>query len=288
MAIRSILVIMTGSNEDLGAAETAFLAAGRFAAHVAGLHVRADAIDDLPYIGEGMSQAAISKYFSAAKERQDQAERLAKEQFDLARERAGATYADSPAEGAAVTASWHVEVGSARELVGQRGRVFDLTVLSSHDNAAGASGRDVADGAVFETGRPVLVSPAEPPAALGDRVFVAWNRSAQSARAVVGAMPFLEQVTEITIGYVDTGAKAGPTPEELQASLAWHGIAAEVKRIPRGGGSVAELINAAARDAGADLLVMGAYSHSRLREMVLGGVTHHILGHITLPTMMMH
>ncbi len=288
MAIRSILVAMTGSSEDRGAAETAFLAAGRFAAHVEGVHVRPGATDNLPYIGEGMSASAIASGFKAARGHQDRAERTAKEQFDLARERAGAAYADTRAGDNDVTASWHVEDGSVRDIVGQRARVFDLTVASSHVQAPGASGRDVVDSAIFETGRPVLVSPAQPPAALGDRVFVAWNRSAQSARAVVGAMPFLERASQITIAYVDTGAKTGPAPEELQANLAWHGIDAEVKNIARGGKSVAELIAAAAADAGADLLVMGAYSHGRLREIVLGGVTHHILGHITLPTLIMH
>ena len=123
---------------------------------------------------------------------------------------------------------------------------------------------------------------------LGERIFIAWNRSAQSARAVAGAMPFLERATQVVIAYVDTGAKEGPGPEELQAGLAWHDIDATVKRIAPGGASVAQLIGLAAADVGADLLVMGAYSHNRLREMVLGGVTNSILDHTTLPVLMMH
>ena len=288
MTIRNILVIMTGADQDRGAGETAFLVAGRFEAHVAGLYARPDMMQSLPYIGEGMSQSAIDKEFRAATKRLEEAERNSKEYFETAREGAGAGFADAPAKDSGVTASWHVEDGGVQELAGQRGRVFDLTVVSSQGQASGASGRNVVDGAVFETGRPVLISPAQAPATLGDKVFIAWNRSAQSARAVASAMPFLERASQIVIVYVDTGAKAGPSPEELQASLAWHGIEAEAKRIPPGGSSVAELISSSAADFGADLLVMGAYSHSRLREMVLGGVTRYILDHTALPVLMMH
>ena len=288
MTIRNILAIMTGSDVDGSVAATAFLAAGRFGAHVAGLHVRPDVVEDLPYVDEGMSQSAIAREFEARRQRQEGAESRAREQFEAAAAEAGAGFAEAPGEGAGSTASWQVETGRTLEVVAQKARVFDLTVASSHAQAAGVSGRAIVECVVFETGRPALLAPAEVAASIGNRVFVAWNRSAQSARAVAGAMPFLAAASRVDIAYIETGAKAGPPPEELQASLAWHGVEATVKRMPPGGASVAELLAATAADSGADLVVMGAYSHSRFREMVLGGVTNDILEHTTLPVLMAH
>ena len=288
MTIRNILVVMTGSDEDQGAAATAFLAAGQFSAHVAGLHVRPKFTDNVPDISEGMSQTTIMHVIETTMQRIEAAERSAAERFASALEGSGASRADAPAKGVGVTASWQVEEGRVQELAVQRARVFDLTVVSSQGQAIGTSGRNVVDRAVFETGRPVLVPPSQAPTTLGERIFIGWNRSAQSARAVASAMPFLERASHVVIAYVDTGAKAGPGPEELRASLAWHDVDAEVKRIPPGGASVAELIGVVSADFGADLLVMGAYSHSRLREMILGGVTNSILDHTPLPVLMMH
>ena len=257
MTIRNLMAVMTGGEADRGTAATAFLVAGKFAAHVAGLHVRPDFAEHLPGIGEGMTHAMVTREIDGAIQNLADAEQRATEAFAEALEAVGAIRADAPTPGAGVTASWHVEAGRVRDLAVQRARVFDLTVVSSQGQAFGASGRNVVDHAVFEAGRPVLVSPGRAPATLGERIFIAWNRSAQSPRAVAGAMPFLQRAERVSIAYVDTGAKEGPGSEELRASLAWHGIDAEVKRIPPGGASVAQLIGAAAGDDGAELLVMG-------------------------------
>ena len=130
MTIRNILVIMTGADQDRGAGATAFLAADRFTTHVEGLHVRPDLVHSLPYISEGMSQSAITHEMQSATNRLEEAEQNSKEHFETAREAVGASFADVPTMDGSVTASWHVEVGRVQELAGQRGRVFDLTVVS--------------------------------------------------------------------------------------------------------------------------------------------------------------
>jgi nucleotide-binding universal stress UspA family protein len=296
MSIRNILAILTGADTDEGAAATAFLAAKRLSAHVTGLHVRADIIDELPFIEEHLSQEEIKRLYDAARKHLNKIERDAREQFDNARRAIGGEYTDVATGTGTITASWEVQAEEVRIVLGEffeevvtfRGRVSDLTVISPKGYAVGASGRRIVDRLLFESGRPVLLSPALAPVTLGEKALIAWNRSAQSARAVAAAMPMLEQCESVIIVYIETDAKDGPSPEELQASLRWHGVEAEVKRIPPGSGSVAEQIDAAASDSEADLLVMGAYFHSRLRELVLGGVTDYFLDHTRLPILMTH
>ena len=175
-----------------------------------------------------------------------------------------------------------------RDVVGQRGRIFDLSVLSPFGRAPGDSSRDILESALFASGRPVLVAPPEAPETFGNRILIAWNRGVQSARAVAGAMDFIKAADQVLIGYVDTGAKQGPSPEDLAESLAWHGVGAEVKALADDGGNIGALLLGSAHELGADLVVMGAYSHYRLREMVLGGVTSHVVANTDLPVLMTH
>ena len=143
-------------------------------------------------------------------------------------------------------------------------------------------------GVLYDSGRPVLVTPKVLPKTLGTNLFVTWNRSAQSARAVAAATQFIDAASKVSVAYVNTGAKVGRTLEEIASSLAWRGVQVDLCRITHDGEPVAELLLTHAKNAGADLMVMGAYSHSRLRDLVLGGVTRHILSDVTLPILMTH
>jgi nucleotide-binding universal stress UspA family protein len=124
------------------------------------------------------------------------------------------------------------------------------------------------------------------------RAIVAWDGSREAARAAHDALPLLRLAEEAIVLIVDArdlGARAGQQPgADVAAHLARHGVGARVKRVTSGGTGIGELILAQAGEEGADLLVMGGYGHSRLREMLVGGVTRHVLEHTTVPVLFAH
>jgi nucleotide-binding universal stress UspA family protein len=117
---------------------------------------------------------------------------------------------------------------------------------------------------------------------------IGWNQGVPAARAVRYAMPFLEIAAQVEIFSVDTGAKKGTSAQDIARYLGWHDIKTELNSTPPDQRSVGEVLLSEAKSSGADLLVLGAFSHSRLRQLVLGGVTSYILEHAELPVLMAH
>jgi nucleotide-binding universal stress UspA family protein len=169
-------------------------------------------------------------------------------------------------------------------------RHTDLCVVGqpSEETPEPEAGRLV-EAAFMDSGRPALVVPyigaaPEP----SRRILVAWNGSREAARAVHDALPFLLAPERTTVLIVDPQAQGSEVGEPPGADLARHGVRVEVKSVPGGGLVAGDAILAQAADEGADLLVMGGYGHSRLREMVLGGATRHLLVQMTLPVLLSH
>jgi nucleotide-binding universal stress UspA family protein len=140
---------------------------------------------------------------------------------------------------------------------------------------------------LFDTGRPVLLLPRKPVPGIGVRVAIAWNGSAQAARAVMAALPFFRAARQITI------LSAGPvnpyaSPDGLVTYLSRHDVQATAKRLEPEPAAIGSALLEHCRLLQADLLVMGAYGHSRLREMILGGATREILANAELPVLMIH
>ena len=185
------------------------------------------------------------------------------------------------------TAAWREEIGSAEALVPRRARLFDLVVMGRSERVIDQPFTDVLEDTLLNAGRPVLIAPAHAPTELGATVAIAWNGSAECARAVAGAMPLIlraRAVHVLTAG--DTAAAEGPA---LVKALAWHGIPATAKSIaPMSGVGVGQQVLAAAREENADLLVMGGYGKAPWREMLLGGTTRQVIGTSMLPTLIAH
>jgi nucleotide-binding universal stress UspA family protein len=176
----------------------------------------------------------------------------------------------------------------------EHGRTADLIVASQADPDWEMSGFfDAPERLVLESGRPVLVVPyAGSFGAVGKRVMVAWSGKREGARAVFDALPLLKAADAVTLLCVVGKSAEGEVGElpgaEIAASLARHGVKVTVRKSIADEIDVADDVLARLADDSSDLLVMGAYGHSRLREMVFGGVTRHILKHMTVPTLMSH
>jgi nucleotide-binding universal stress UspA family protein len=186
------------------------------------------------------------------------------------------------------SASWREEIGHASAILPLRARCLDLVVLGRSRRVAAQPYTDTIEETVLRGGRPVLLAPLRPLAPLGDVMAIAWNNSPESARAVAAALPFLARARAV---HILTAADAGPSAAgtELADYLAWHGITAAAHLIrPVPGVDTGELVLAAARDHGADLLVMGGYGHAPWREMIFGGTTRDVVGVSRLPLLLTH
>jgi len=144
------------------------------------------------------------------------------------------------------------------------------------------AGQDIAERLIFESGRPVLVFPEEPERALRpaiETVVVAWDCSKPSARAVADAMPFLAQARQVRFFTVidDKAIKDAGLGETLAKHLARHGVESSMEDVRSGGRPIGRVFEAYVAEHKADLLVMGGYGHSRMREFILGGATDHML-----------
>jgi nucleotide-binding universal stress UspA family protein len=142
--------------------------------------------------------------------------------------------------------------------------------------------------ALFESGRPVLIAPPDPPRQIGDVVVIAWNGSTETARTVAFALPLLEQAERVVVLTVEGWMVPGPSGEQLAHYLRANGIAAEPLGVPAGRRNNGEMVLANAAALGCDLLVKGAYTQSRLRQMIFGGATAHILARAEMPVLMAH
>lgn len=183
---------------------------------------------------------------------------------------------------------WREKAGAGDDFVGNYARVFDVTVLGRPSADQAYPSMATLEAVLFESGRPVLIAPPSPPERLGDIALVAWNGSTETARAVAFGMPFLHRAQRVVVLEIEGGSVPGPTAGDLARSLNRNGVGAEAMVVKPGRQSAGEAILATARSIGCDLLVKGAYTQSRLRQMIFGGQTSHILAEATIPVLMAH
>jgi nucleotide-binding universal stress UspA family protein len=142
---------------------------------------------------------------------------------------------------------------------------------------------------LFESGRPVLIAPPTPQPRMGTNVLVAWNCSTEQARVTASAMPILKRANRVIVLTVEGGAAVpGPTGEQLCRYLRLNEVPAKPLSVGLNGRLTGEVILAHAKALGCDLLIKGAYTQSRLRQMIFGGTTRYILNNSELPVLMAH
>ncbi len=290
MAYRRILLPLTGTAAGESALATALTAARIWGAHVHCLHVRVDARDVAPLAGEGLSGAMIEEMMAATERESGERAGRVRALFEkFTQGLGGVTLADNPDTAARTegpTLSFESIAGREEDVVAQQSRLYDLAVVPHPEAGEDVSSSDALHAILFDSGRPVLIAPRQAPASIGARICVAWNGTAESAAAVAAALPWLHQAGAVRILCSDEYQRRGPAAEGIQAYLRWHGIQAEVFPFKPQTREVGAGLLGAARDFGADLLSMGAYSHSRLRQLILGGVTRHVLENSDIPVLM--
>ncbi|HUA77441.1 MAG TPA: universal stress protein [Acetobacteraceae bacterium] len=286
MAIRKILLPISSAAAGEPALATAVVVAKIWGAHVAALHVHVDSRDVAPLAGEGLSGAMIEEMMAATEKESSERASSVRSLFDQAIAEHGIKLGAPQSGERVATASFTVATGREEELVAQQARLADLTVVTHPDVGGDGAAADALHAVLFDSGRPVLLAPEEAPATIGRRICIGWNGTAESASAVTAALPWLEEAEAVRILSSEGYQRRGPAAQELVPYLALHGISAEIGMFGPVDGVVGAGLLAAATEFNADLVAMGAYSHSRLRQLILGGVTRHVLEHARLPILM--
>jgi nucleotide-binding universal stress UspA family protein len=186
-----------------------------------------------------------------------------------------------------VSVRWQEIEGTEANVIIRRGRLADLIVVARPVPESGCASQVALETALFDTRRPVLMVPEALRADLFARAIVAWNGSAEASSAVALAMPLLAEVQRVGV-FTVLEAKHRSEAEELIAYLDWQGIAAERDAPDPATDSVGADLLATAERTGTGLIVMGAYTHGRIRQAVFGGVTSHIVQNAALPVLMAH
>ncbi|MDH5557607.1 MAG: universal stress protein [Alphaproteobacteria bacterium] len=287
MAIKVILTPLFGVSSDGAALATAQAVAQKFSAHIDVMHIRADPRTMIPYIGEGMSGALIEEMIASAEQQADERAKRVRQSFDDWRAKSGLAMGVSAADGP--NCAWIEDTGRPDVCIARRGRVADVVVIAraEGDNAV-TTITETLEAALMDSGSPLLVAPSGAPKSVGGHVAIAWNGGLEAARAVTAAMPFLKAAGKATILVVGDPCPPEANAEALAGYLASHGVEAKINAMDAGGDSMSATLLGAAGQAGADLMVMGAYTHSRLRELVFGGVTYEVLAAADIPVLMAH
>jgi hypothetical protein len=280
--MKTILVPTEHGSTMVSALDTALLLARKFDSCIEGFPLR-PAVADLVAMDpdSGLTMVAVRENDA---EMVRQAEALFRTFMENSRlpQRSG--------EGPAFLSwSWLADAPSGHDFVGSYGRVFDIIVLARPGDEWQSPSMITLESALFESGRPVLIAPPSSPRTLGTNILVAWNNSTEQARTMADAMPLLRLAERITILTVEGATVAGPSGEQMAHSLMMNGITAATMTLrPTGKRTAGEIILAKADELGCDLIVKGAYTQSRLRQMIFGGTTRHILANAKLPVLMAH
>ncbi|MBV8393967.1 MAG: universal stress protein [Alphaproteobacteria bacterium] len=267
--MKSILT-MAWTAEDPSSFELAAKLARGFDARVVGLEPPSYGVMSMAWADAGMGAPIGGGLAEDAEERQRVA--AVKQVFDDRM--------------AGLRAEWRSADDSGPTAIGMIGRAYDMIVLPQ-PGALPKMPESVFETALFDSGRPVLVVPPGFGGMVGKKILFAWNGSTESARAISLAMPMLSRADEIQVMSVDgsSGMVPGPSSAEIAASLAAYGFNVTHQHVKPGNRSAGQTIVDTAISIGADMIVKGAYTQSRLRQMIFGGMTRHLILNSSLPVL---
>lgn len=282
MSIKHILVPLEGQESDQCVLETAFRIGKKFGAHIEALEVMLDGRDAVPFIGQGLSAPVVEQIISSLETESQDLRNKAFSFFEAWHKKH-----DEFAQGK-MTNSWSEVLGRSSEVVPEKARVSDLVVLSRLSAIGDDLSVAMCESTLMEGGCPVLFSIDPIPQHIGKNVTFFWNGSLECARALHLALPFLHKAEKITILTTSKSDTMGESGASVQSYLAYHKLSSDLVDLECGKDKIGEAVMTRSYDLNADLFIMGAYTHSRLREWVLGSITRHVLGTSKIPALLIH
>lgn len=287
MGIQTILVPLDGSDAGTEVLDTAWVVARRFNAHIQALLVMPD-----PAWAEGYQFSQLPSKLrgmvaeEAAKATEEKAAEV-KEIFDDFCQRNNVEVTNQPGSGP--SADWATAVGYVNEVLTRRARLVDVVAMPRPRKRPSTVQQspvgETLEVLIIEAGRPVLLVPPGWGARRCEHAAIAWNESLEASRALAMVMPWLPQMSSVSV-LLSRKREAG-VPLLLNY-LAWHGVKAEIQWLDDRGKSAKQAIDNVCKEIGADFLVVGGFSRTRARQRLFGGVTSHLLSHANIITVMVH
>ncbi|MDP1724917.1 MAG: universal stress protein [Alphaproteobacteria bacterium] len=291
MSIKHILIPIEGQDADNYVLETAYKMGQKFNAHLEVLEVMLDGRDAIPFIGQGLSAPVVEQILHSLEAESKDQRNKALQNFNTWRkqhpELLFLEHKEIPQNGK-TTLSWTEIIGRNAEIVPEKARVSDMVVLartSANDDDLSAA---MAESTLMEGGCPVLFAVENMPKDIGSNITLFWNGSLECARAVHFALPFLKKASKVTVlttSKVDTMGESGAA---LKNYLAYHNINVDLIDLECDTSDIGASILKNSYDLKADLFILGAYCHSKLREWVLGSITRYVLKEATIPCLLIH
>ncbi|GLR65501.1 universal stress protein UspA [Acidocella aquatica] len=287
MSVRKFLLPVSSSASAEAALHAGLMLAKMWNAHLEVLYISADSREIVPIAGEGLSGAMIEEMMSATERESGSRAASLRELFYAVTEEQVVTVGDALPGRNEPSASFTTMTGREDQVVAHRARLSDLTIVPHPLAGEDVAAADALHAVIFDSGRPVLLAPVVPPESIGKRIAIAWNGTAFAASALASAMPFVRQAEAVCILHSPEYFRPGPSAVEVAEYISHHGVTAEIRTFYPRNRVVGAGLLAGAVEFGADMMTMGAYSTtSRLRQLILGGVTRHVLENATLPVLM--
>jgi nucleotide-binding universal stress UspA family protein len=287
--MRSILLPVERDPAAVASLETAALLARSFDSYVEGFALAPDLPLMAPADAFSGTMVTTDPAFHLSEQDRESCHRIFEEHMkSRGLAPAGDSVADAAARGACF--GWFPgDVVTDRAFFGAYGRIFDVTVVARPESGTDGPRMAALETALFESGRPVLIAPPKAPAeAFGQNILIAWNGTPEIARTVAFAQPLLHRAKRVAVVSIEGGQAPVPSGEQLAWHLRRYGIACEVREVPAPSDGRGAAFLAEAARLGSDLVIKGAYTQSRLRQMIFGGATRHIVTEATLPVFMAH
>jgi nucleotide-binding universal stress UspA family protein len=288
--MKSFLVPIGGSDTDEPVLETALAAARPFAAHLQFLHVRVgvgQAAQHTPHLEFASGPALRDALMQLETQSQTRSAAAVQHVLDFCA-RSQIEFSGAPGRSQGVTAICREEKGGTLDRVMFHARHSDLVVMGRSRKPNGLPSNFL-ELLLLGCGRPILIAGPAPASTVTGTIMVCWKESADAARAVTAAMPFLTRAKRVIFTTVaERNGDTAAAIDDVVRQFAWYGTPADVQVITPNGHPVQELLAGAAQACGADLIVSGAYGHSRLREVVFGGCTQSFIRNCDRPVLLMH
>jgi nucleotide-binding universal stress UspA family protein len=287
MAYKKILAPLTGGARDASVLASALAAARPFNAHVVALFVRPDPAEAMPFFGEGVSGSMVQEIVDVAKEAADKASAEARASLEAAARDAHAEILAKPERCDALSVSFQEERGNFADRVTLASRVADVVVFGPLKEGDKPGLTEAFESVLLQSGRPVLLAAQVPPKIIAQHVAIAWDGSIASAHALTAAMPYIARAKSVEFLMVKRPGEEFDCNEPREY-LMLHGLASDVRSVEAGPKPIGQALLEGASAGGADLLVLGGYGHSRLRQLFAGGVTKHVVSHADMPLFLVH
>ena len=285
--MKSVLLPLTAHVDLAPVSEFTARFSKKHSATITALYVQPDPRTAIPFVGEGLSADVIQSVQEAAEQENEEQEAASREKF--AEIMKNHSIAEKNGEDILPNSHyrWKTLVGEISDHVGRKARTADVSICMQPSDKHECY-KHLFNDLIYRSGRPVLMIPTEGDFEVGTNILIAWNGRAEVARSIANAFPILRSAEKISLVQVGEIEEDRPTIHEAAEYLEDHGLQVSVIEQPRSNSGISDTILATAQDIHADLIVIGAYSHTRWHELILGSITTQIVANTKQPIFMSH